>query len=68
MDITHNVQPFYVCNVQPFTYLVSFIDPACRCSGLPIFFRDYIDCICHIWYGPGQLGFSVALGDPGFRW
>ena len=26
---------------------------------------DYIDCICHVWHGPEQLGLSGALGDPG---
>ena len=43
---------------------MSFIDPACRCSGLPIF-RDHIDCIYNIWHGPEQLGLSGALRGRG---
>ena len=41
-----------------------FIDPACRCSGPPIF-RDHMDCICNIWHDPERLGLSGAIGGRG---
>ena len=43
----------------------TYIDKMIFLQHTYIFFRDYIDCICHVWHGPEQLGLSGALGDPG---